>query len=358
MKQLGNRALDRLRRGADEPDVSGTKYRILGLLGRGGMGAVYVAEDSELGRSVALKVNAASSSGASELADRLRHEAQVIARLEHPGIVPVHDVGTLADGRVYYAMKLVRGQQLDAWLLDAPARSAVLRVFQRICEAVAFAHHHGVIHRDLKPANVMIGEYGEALVMDWGLAKQVGAHVSLLADDRQRGGARRADPGIESADTVGANARTQMGAVMGTPAYMAPEQARGAIDELDARTDVFALGAIFYYALSRREPFRGGSAAEIVKKVLEDEPPPLEDVPRALASICRKAMAKDPAARYGSAAAMAEDVGCFLDGRPVSAHTETVVERIARIASRYRVLLVLLAAYLVMRAVLLAFARD
>ncbi len=353
MKKLGDRALDRLRRSADEPDLQGTKYRILGLLGRGGMGAVYIAEDVELDRKVALKVTA-NGSAPEELAARLRREARVIARLEHPSIVPVHDVGVLPDARVFYTMKLVRGRQLDVWLADDPPRPAVLRVFQRICEAVAFAHDNGVIHRDLKPQNVMVGEYGEALVMDWGLAKEAGVDAGLVSPAE---GAEQIAPDVASADTIPVAGATKAGAVMGTPAFMSPEQARGATEAIDPRTDVFALGAILYFLLARHEPFRGASTAEVLAKVKDEDPPALEGVPRALASICKKALSKEPAQRYETAAAMADDIGSFLDSRPVSAHDESILERIGRVATKYRVILVLIAAYLAMRVLLLLVDR-
>ena len=165
MKFLSDRALERLRRTADLLDVGGTQYRLLERVATGGMGMVYAAEDTKLGRRVALKVlDVPDASG--ELAKRLVREARVLAQLEHPGIVPVHDVGALADGRVFCTMKFVEGQRLDEHLARTPSLSERLRLFQRICEPVAFAHARGVLHRDLKPANIMIGPFGEVLVLD------------------------------------------------------------------------------------------------------------------------------------------------------------------------------------------------
>src|SRR6202050_5044985 len=170
MKSLSDKAIERLRAGADEPDLAGTRYRLLQRVARGGMGVVYAAEDERLERRVALKVlDVPGADG--DLANRLMREARVLARLEHPGIVPVHDVGTLADGRVFYTMKFVEGQRLDKFIEGVESVPDRLRLFLRICEAVAFAHARGVLHRDLKPANVMIGPFGEVLVLDWGLAK-------------------------------------------------------------------------------------------------------------------------------------------------------------------------------------------
>jgi serine/threonine protein kinase len=300
---------------ADEPDLEGTKYRLIRPLGRGGMGAVYAAADTELEREVALKVM--PSAGAAELGERLRREARILGQLEHPGIVPVHDVGTLPDGRVFYVMKLVRGEQLDAWAKRTPELGAVLRLFQRICEAVAFAHARGVIHRDLKPENVMVGPFGEALVMDWGIAK--GLAPEGLGGDAL--GAPAAEGG------------TAAGTVLGTPGYMAPEQARGDLAAIDARSDVYALGAVLRFLLGGR--------------------PPLDP----LVSICAKAMSEATASRYATAQDLADEVGRYLDGEPVRAHREGALERVKRFASRHRVVLSLLGGYVLLRLLLLAFAR-
>jgi len=173
VSEPSDRALDRLRQVAQWPDLTGTRYELQGEVARGGMGVVYLARDRELERDVALKVIAVEASD-SETAERLRREARTIARLEHPGIVPVHDVGTLPDGRVFYAMKLVTGKRLDELVKDGLPLRERLRLLLRIGEPVAFAHAHGVIHRDLKPENVMVGPFGEVLVMDWGVAKHRG----------------------------------------------------------------------------------------------------------------------------------------------------------------------------------------
>ena len=176
MKWLSDQALDRLRVAADTPDLSGTGYVLLDKLGAGGMGGVFRVEDTALGRQVALKViGIVVSSG--EFGARLLREAKIIAQLEHPGIVPVHDVGTLPDGRVFYTMKLVQGRRLDQYRDELGGVPERLRTFQKICEAVSFAHAHHVLHRDLKPQNIMVGKFGEVLVMDWGLAKLLNAEI-------------------------------------------------------------------------------------------------------------------------------------------------------------------------------------
>jgi serine/threonine-protein kinase len=359
---LGDRVIAHLREVADLPDLTGTKYEFVRRLDRGGMGIVYLVRDAELDREVALKVMSADDAGDTRalapLAARMVREAQHIARLEHPNIVPVHDVGRLADGRVYYAMKLVRGKRLDEWLRENPARPAALRLFLKVCDAVAFAHAHGVIHRDLKPQNVMVGAFGEALVMDWGLAKAL--RRDERADDRGDAAADASAPrvmardddadakalhaprigapdsGAAAASTQPALPSTVHGAVIGTPAYMAPEQAHGDVDRIDERADVYSLGAILRFVT------RGVA----------------ESVPRPLASIVAKAMAAEPAARYATVRALADDIDSFLDGQPVSAHRESLVERAARVLSRHRTIAILVAAYIVMRiCVLLLFGR-
>src|SRR5215813_5728046 len=226
MKYLSDRALSRLRDGADLPDLSGTRYRLLSQIARGGMGVVYTAEDETLERRVALKVLEVPGNE-SELASRLLREARVLALLEHPGIVPVHDVGTLADGRVFYTMKFVEGQRLDQHIASVPSIPDRLRVFLRICDAVAFAHARSVLHRDLKPANIMVGSFGEVLVMDWGLAKilqeNFDSNETVLGSEKE----------ITSAEDTQSTVVTGHGMVMGTPGYMSPEQEHGETEKID-----------------------------------------------------------------------------------------------------------------------------
>jgi serine/threonine protein kinase len=282
-------ALDRLARMFHGPDVTGTRYELISILGRGGMGVVYLARDTVLDREVALKIVERPSGAA--------HEARILARLEHPGIVPVHDFGELPDGRLFYAMKRVRGDRLDRWMASGRDLAARLGVFLRVCEAVAFAHAHGVVHRDLKPENVMVGEFGEVLVLDWGIAREL----------------QTADCDVQ---------------IVGTTEYMAPEQARGDAD-LDHRVDVYALGVM-------------------LQAIAETVP---------VLAIARKARSDDPAARYQDVQELAADVSRFLAGRAVGAHRERLVDRLARFGRRYRLPILLVLTYLVMRALLLWLVR-
>jgi serine/threonine protein kinase len=326
---LSDAALTRLRGAGEWPDLSATRYELRGVLGRGGMSTVFRAFDRELQREVAVKVMSPDTEGT---VARLRTEARVLARLEHPGLVPVHDVGTLADGRLFYVMRLVRGKRLDEHARQERSLAALLRLFERVCEAVAFAHAQGVLHRDLKPANVMVGPFGEVLVLDWGLAKLVGEAPAPAA-----AAPSPPVPAEAAALAVLADAptRTRRGTVLGTPGFMAPEQARGEVDALDERADVYALGAMLRFLIEARE----------------------KDAPRALQAIAAKALAPDPPERYASVAALAADVSRFLSADPVLAHRERLLERARRLVSKHRVPIALVGAYLLMRVLLAVFAR-
>jgi serine/threonine protein kinase len=331
---ISDAALRHLQEVAGRPDLAGTPYEIRETIGRGGMGTVYLAWDRDLEREVALKVVSLPEEGG-ELEERMLREARILARLEHPGIVPVHDVGTLPDGRVFYAMKRVRGSRLDEAARTAPVPER-LRMFQRICEAVAFAHAHWVIHRDLKPENVMVGPFGEVLVMDWGVAKSLGAEpVPPAPEPSPRPSpepSQSPPPGEEGRGGEGFRERgtpTEAGTVLGTPGYMAPEQERGEVERIDERTDVWALGAILGFLLAGSE------------------------VPRPLEAIRKRAMAAEPEARYQGVEALAEDLSRYLAGLPVGAYRESLFESAGRFARKHRTPILLVLTYLVMRALLL-----
>jgi eukaryotic-like serine/threonine-protein kinase len=350
MNWLSDEAISRLQAASALPDLAGTRYRILQRIGSGGMGAVYLAEDAVLERRVALKIlDLPDDSG--ELAARLQREAHILARLEHPGIVPVHDAGTLSDGRAFYAMKFVEGQRLDRLIVGMGAISDRLRVFQRICDAVAFAHARGILHRDLKPENIMIGPFGEVLVMDWGIAKIL----------RQPEDSTTVSGGTAAAAVARPTVKTGHGTILGTPGYMAPEQARGEVEHLDERADIYSLGAILQCLLACSSP---GVEEHLTGAKNQPLPQPLiapasavPYVPRALTAIAQKAMTADAAGRYASAAQLGEEVARFLDGLPVSAYPENVFQKMARWASRYRLAIVLVLTYLVLRAIMLLWFR-
>lgn len=304
------------------------RYELGEPIGEGGMGTVYRARDRELDREVAIKALRVLPPGeAGDLAARFRQEARILALLEHPGIVPVHDAGVLPDGRPFYVMTLVRGRRLDHHARDIPGIADRLRLFQRILEPVAFAHARGVIHRDLKPANVMVGPFGEVLVMDWGVAKVTGEAAGHAAG-RAQGSA------VEAVQAPAGVPVTGHGVVLGTAGFMAPEQALGESAAVDQRADVYALGAI-------------------LQSLLEGP----ERAPRAIRAVAARAMARDQGLRYAAVPELAEEVARFLDGEPVRAYRESPAERLARFTTRYRTAIVLVLAYLVMRFLLLVFGR-
>ncbi len=284
---ISDHAIDRLREAASWPELD-ARYEVTGVAGYGGMGTVYVARDRVLDRDVAVKVLDIADSKGSR-AERLLREAHILARLDHPGIVPVHDAGTLADGRAYYIMKLVNGRRLDEVIRGRAPLSTRLSIFGRVIDAVAFAHAHGIVHRDLKPDNVMVGGFGEVYVMDWGVAQQGSG------DDEA--------------------------AIVGTPGFMPPEQA--VAGTVDLRADVYALGVM-------------------LSQLAEDGPPPLR-------AIAEKAQSRDAAGRYQRVEDLAADLGRFVNQDPVQAYRESPIERLVRLYRRYEVPILVILAYIVMR---------
>jgi len=312
------------------------RYTTLEGTGQGGMGKVYLVRDTQLGREIALKELIPRGAEGSPEADqeervalaRFTREARVTAQLQHPAITPVYELGRRVDGSYYYTMKYVRGRTLAAVLKEARTlddRLKLLPHFVALCHAIAFAHSRGVIHRDIKPANVMVGDFGETVVVDWGLAKIKGiverpAPAVSPDDETLAAGA----PGAPSQDRPPADGlQTMHGTALGTPAYMPPEQAQGLIGSLDQRSDIYSLGAVLYEILSGRRPFAGTTAREVLTEVLTRPPTPLGKVdpgiPKEYARICERAMSRDPDQRPATASELAELVQGVRLPRPKGA---------------------------------------
>jgi serine/threonine-protein kinase len=337
---------------------SRSRYSLLGLLGKGAMGEVHVARDEDLLRKVAYKHMVPGMAGSRALAARFFSEIQVTAQLDHPNIVPIYGLEVTAEHALGYSMKLVQGQTL-AHLLEE-ARTEVrttggrrerrqlttrLEVFLKVCDAMAYAHSKGVLHRDLKPENVMVGRYHEVYVMDWGICRLMGSR-DPQADKLE---------GEAAAAVSNPTDSTQYGAILGTPAYMSPEQAAGLNPELDGRSDLYALGVILHEVVSLRGAVTGRTLEETLARARRGERDPLVHIhprgriPRELGAIVDKATALRPEDRYNSVAALAEDVRRFLGHEAVRALPDNAVAAAARFLARHRV--ATLAAMVVLGAV-------
>jgi serine/threonine-protein kinase len=330
------------------PSASGLRFHIVRPHARGGLGEVFLATDAELNRTVALKRLREQHADNPRTRARFLVEAEITGRLEHPGIVPVYGLGTYADGRPFYAMRFIRGVSLKDAIRrfhevnrepgrDPAQRSLELRQllgrFIDVCDAMEYAHSRGVLHRDLKPDNILLGKYGETLVVDWGLAKalgQLGTNPSSGADDDE---ALRLSSGGHLIETV-------VGSILGTPGFMSPEQATGDLSRLGPAIDVYSLGATLYCLLTGQAPFRGTDASRLLVSVGRGEfPPPRAinaEVPAPLEAICLKAMALAPGERYPTPRLLAQDIERWLADEPISARREPRKERIRRWARRHR----------------------
>ncbi len=333
--------LDRLR----EQGPRGTRYRIDGEIARGGMGAILKIWDDELRRTLAMKLVLGRGEGKSgepqpvdaKTLGRFLEEAQITGQLDHPGIVPVHELGLDSTGRVYFTMRLVRGEDLrgvfehvklgqDGW-----SQVRALGVLLKVCEAMSYAHVKGVIHRDLKPANIMVGRFGEVYVMDWGLARALGREdkhdLRIRREESSPSGVMTER--LEERDlTPDSPLMTMDGTIVGTPCYMPPEQARGELAELGPPSDVYSIGAMLYQLVSGEMPYvREGarmSRRTILSAVVSGPPRPIEELaPRAppeLVAIIEKAMARQSGSRYSTTLELAVDLRAYLEGRVVAAY--------------------------------------
>lgn len=339
----------------------GTRFRILRPHAEGGLGTVSVAFDGELHREVALKEIKPRHADDMESRSRFIREAEITGGLEHPGIVPVYGLGNYGDGRPFYAMRFIRGDSLREAIehyhksrltgdssggqgeqpsQPAPRETAnsprtvelrkLLQRFIDVCEAMEYAHSRGVLHRDLKPGNIMLGKYGETLVVDWGLARVGDAAESASTSDE-----RKLVPG-----SAGSSTPTLYGSAIGTPSYMSPEQAAGRLDALGPASDVYSLGATLYAILTGKAPIEGRDLGEVLQRVQRGDylrPRALsKEISPALEAVCLKALALEPADRYPSARELASDIEKWLADEPVSAFRESPLRRLGRWSRRHR----------------------
>jgi WD40 repeat protein/serine/threonine protein kinase len=341
----------------DSPAVPATRFRIQGLLARGGIGQVMRAVDSELNREVAVKEIQPALANNHEVRARFLREAEITGQLEHPGIVPVYGLGRDAAGQPFYAMRLVRGQTFQEAAAEFHRQPVsqhrfhglefqkLLRRFLHVCQTVAYAHSRGVIHRDLKPENILLGPYGETLVVDWGLARVTGA----IGDERlplgapEKGERREIVPGTSLTTPLApwsSELTRDAGEWIGTPAYMSPEQAEGGAHGVGPTSDVYGLGATLYVLLTGAAPLSGFNVPETLRRAMAGEFPRPRNacrcIPLPLEAICLKALARRPEDRYASPSTLADDLERWLADEPVTVLRDTVVARAARWGRRHR----------------------
>ena len=322
------------------------RYSVVREIARGGMGKVIEVEDNDLRRSVALKVLRKEMLDRKDLVERFLEEAQITGQLEHPNIVPVHEIGVDGRGNLYFTMKLVEGEELSGILKrlrkkDPSAQKAypisrLVDIFIKVCEGVAFAHARGVIHRDLKPANIMVGRFGEVQIMDWGVAKIVGRKEDTadrsVVSDRQEDDA----------------ARTMVGSILGTPSYMSPEQARGEVNGMGPEADIFSLGVILYELLALVTPWTAQTSAQVIDQVknFDPDPPfkraPERKIPPELDQLAMKCLFKQPHKRVASAQELIDDLHAWQSGGTLAAVEYSIGQLIGKWVSRHKVGLIMI----------------
>jgi Protein kinase domain len=299
------------------------RYRVAGKLGEGGMAVVYEGYDTNLDRSVALKVLRPEMGRDADTSERFFYEAKLLGGMDHPGMIPVFELGELPEHGSFYAMKKIRGKTLRE-ILDARSKADItdpqrvahlIGIFHKVCQSVAYAHARGAVHRDLKPANIMVDDYGVVLVLDWGLSK-------------------RLEPGVNTQQLHA----TEAGIIKGTPSYMSPEQAEGKSEEIDYRTDVFALGITLYEILTGKLPFAGENRFQLLSQIMDHNPPSprraKRRADRVLSAICMKALNKDREQRYPTAKEFAEDIGWYREKAPTAAYKRRFRDHVASWAAR------------------------
>jgi serine/threonine-protein kinase len=331
-------------------------YSLHGTVGEGGVGRVLLGIDEKIGREVAIKEMLGQSAHLDgSLCDRFLREARITGRLEHPGVVPVYDFGIQDNGAPYYVMRLIRGDTLAEKLkecnnatnpeLALANRLSLLDRLIDICETLAYAHSKGVIHRDIKPSNVVLGAFGETIVLDWGLAKvDLDWGLEKVESQHSRPDQAQSTPD-ENTDL------TLVGDIVGTPSYMAPEQANSEFGDVDTRSDVFAIGCILYYLLIGRPPLRG-NVDEILALLTSDQPMPTSrnpylSLPPELTAICDKALNKDKSKRFANAGELADELCAYRDGRLVSTYAYSPGELLRRFVVKNKIALMAVAAVLV-----------
>jgi serine/threonine protein kinase len=350
--------------------LEGKKYKVITTINRGGMGVILQARDLRIRRTVAMKVMKTSSQFSRENVLRFIDEAQLTGQLEHPNIVPVYELGIDDQGETFYTMKFVKGTTLDDVLrgirngkqktIEKYPLGTLLTIFQKVCDGVAFAHAKGVVHRDLKPENIMIGSFGEVLVMDWGLAKNMTGGRRENRSEAQSGEA----PAPPTMDAL-RGFETLHGLIVGTPPYISPEQARGELDKINARSDIYVLGAILYTILTLRPPIEGDTVNEVVEKIITsrithpsafnqpskpvwirpEEPGngeialshcPGKRIPDGLAAVVMKALELDPALRYQNAEDLQADIAAFQGGFAPKAERASPLKHTVLFAGRHK----------------------
>jgi len=344
---------------AGPPSSRGSRYKITGEVSRGGMGIILNAVDTDIRREVAMKVISGTMDSSREYIERFIREARVQGQLEHPNICPVHELSVDETGRVFFTMKMVQGSSLADTIREAREQEEppgsqrpreVLNIFLKICDAMTFAHSRCIIHRDLKPDNIMVGDFGEVYVMDWGLAR--------ILDDEAEGEGEKEEStrnsGLLIADRHSGDTgmKTMAGSVVGTPAYMPPEQAKGDIAAMDMRSDVYSMGGLLYELLALQPPFTGDTPWDILSRIEKEVPPPpshcnlSESISPELDSIVMKCLEKDKEKRYRSVQELKQDIELVLAGRPIGAMEYSLWQVFTKWVGRNRVLSAALAAVL------------